>query len=500
VEELETEAGVSAALRERIAGLPVGEVRERLRGELERGSRQRWNAAARAAGADQGRLDAVFGRLERVGLAEADLEPLPGFNFRLWQLRQATGSEGDVDYWRERRDRFVEAARRSPEIAARPDVSGLLAALEALALRDEGHRGASLSPARVGWREELADGGQRVVATWSGAGRRVRIEYQLVEPAGGGAAYYLARHHLAVGDFLALIDGRAEGAAILEAMPRWVLREGDSGEPWSAPLAWRPRADRGGIELNSRWIYRPDAQLAPFLGADAESGAGAAVAPLVRERPSERSPLQRVSPDLARRLCEELLGARLPTPAEWRALAAAEGAAEAANRRDARFATLWRFLETARAGDQGIAWRPNRDIFLPLQAVKEGARTRRLPLADDGRAVTEAEDGHLFPADVDAGPESFGFVHLFGNVWTYLHDPDERRYYVAGGSALAPPGIDAREPQRVEGIPLIGNSRGQALTDGFSDVGVRPAFDAPPGVRDRLEMFRLVRTQQFLTL
>jgi hypothetical protein len=282
-------------------------------------------------------------------------------------------------------------------------------------------------------------------------------------------------------------------------MPRWVLREGDGNEPWSTPLAWRPREDRAGLELNPRWIYRPDAQLAPYLATEADGAAGAA-AVLVRERPTERSPLQRVSPDLARRLCAELLGARLPTPAEWRALVASIDAAGPANRRDGSFAALWRYLETARVGDEGIAWRPNRDIFLPLQTVREGSRTRRLPLADDGRAATEADDGHLFPAEVDAGPETLGFVHLFGNVWAYLYDPGEQRYYVAGGSALSPPALDPREPQRVEGIPLIGNSRGQALTDGFSDVGVRPAFDAPPGVRDRLEMFRLVRAQQFLTL
>lgn len=157
-------------------------------------------------------------------------------------------------------------------------------------------------------------------------------------------------------------------------------------------------------------------------------------------------------------------------------------------------------METTRTADQTIGWRPSQGIFLPLQPIQEGGRIRRIPLRDNGQAVTTTSDSHLWPSAVDDDPEIGGFVHLFGNVWTYLYDPEERGIYVAGGSALSPPALDPLQPQKVEGIPLIGNRRGRALVDGFSDVGIRPAFDAPPGLRDRLEMFRLVRAQQFITL
>lgn len=38
--------------------------------------------------------------------------------------------------------------------------------MEALPLRDDPSRTTSRSPARAGWRESLADGGQRVRVTW----------------------------------------------------------------------------------------------------------------------------------------------------------------------------------------------------------------------------------------------------------------------------------------------------------------------------------------------
>jgi hypothetical protein len=67
---------------------------------------------------------------------------------------------------------------------------------------------------------------------------------------------------------------------------------------------------------------------------------------------------------------------------------------------------------------------------------------------------------------------------------------------VAGGSVLSPPGIDFTQPQRVEGSSLIGGKSG---TEAFSDVGIRPAFDAPPGFKERYRFLELVRKQGFLT-
>ena len=82
-------------------------------------------------------------------------------------------------------------------------------------------------------------------------------------------------------------------------------------------------------------------------------------------------------------------------------------------------------------------------------------------------------------------------------MWIYLYDDATKQYYVAGGSALAPPGIDVTKPLKVEAAGRIG---ARSVTEGFSDVGIRPAFDAPPGVRERFEFLRLVQGQRYLTL
>ncbi|MFO1448474.1 MAG: hypothetical protein U1F61_09985 [Opitutaceae bacterium] len=501
VSELDTDGALAAGLGPAIAAAPLSETRRTaLNEELERETRRRWNRAARRSAQNETELMAVFSRMDRFGVAAHHLDADVGYNLRLWQLKQARGDEGDTDYWRARRDAFVSDARRQPEIAANPAVAAFLSAMEALPLKDDANRGATRSPARAGWRESLADGGQRVRVSWSGSGREVSLEFQLVIPADGTHPFYLARRAVAVGEFIDLLTWRPEGSSLFETMPRWVQREGDGNEPWTAPLAWRPRQDRLGLELNPQWIYRPDAQVAPLLEDRGAAGTQVALEPLLRERPSPSSPVQRISPGLAKEFVERVLGARLLTPQEWKSLVATLAPPKQANQRDRSFAQLWSFLETYRTADQLITWRPNQDIYLPLQPTDLGGRTRRLPMRDAGEAAAETSDAHLWPAPVDDGPETAGFVHLFGNVWTYLYDPEGQRYFVGGGSALSPPSLDPRTPQPVEGIPLIGNSRGRALVDGFSDVGIRPAFDAPPGLRDRMEMFRLVRLQQFLTL
>ena len=57
-------------------------------------------------------------------------------------------------------------------------------------------------------------------------------------------------------------------------------------------------------------------------------------------------------------------------------------------------------------------------------------------------------------------------------------------------------GIDVTQPQRVEPRGLIGATK---VTEGFSDVGIRPVFAAPPGFRERYKLLVLVREQAFLT-
>jgi len=63
---------------------------------------------------------------------------------------------------------------------------------------------------------------------------------------------------------------------------------------------------------------------------------------------------------------------------------------------------------------------------------------------------------------------------------------------------LSPPNIDYTQPQKVgAGSMVIGGTAG---SEAYSDVGLRPAFDAPPGFKERYKLNQLVRGQKYLTL
>ncbi len=69
---------------------------------------------------------------------------------------------------------------------------------------------------------------------------------------------------------------------------------------------------------------------------------------------------------------------------------------------------------------------------------------------------------------------------------------------MAGGSVLSLPGIDVTQPHKI--VAAGGLIGGRASSQAYSDVGIRPAFDAPPGFKERYNLLRLVRGQKYLTL
>ena len=137
-------------------------------------------------------------------------------------------------------------------------------------------------------------------------------------------------------------------------------------------------------------------------------------------------------------------------------------------------------------------WRPNVGIFFPVDpATKEKFK-------DDGQAYASAEENRLWFRPVDEGPISDKFVNLTGNISIFLTGDKGDGFYVAGGSVLSPPGIDFTQPQKITAsTALIGAKAG---SEPYSDVGIRPAFDAPPGFKVRFKLNQLVRNQNYLTL
>ena len=158
--------------------------------------------------------------------------------------------------------------------------------------------------------------------------------------------------------------------------------------------------------------------------------------------------------------------------------------------RGANFQKLFEFVRDYRGGGQTWVWRPNVGVFSPGRDDLKN---------DDGRAKPEADESRLWFRPVDEGPKvEGGFVNLLGNVSIFLSGDKPNEFYVAGGSVLSPPGIDFTQPQKIAtSTAMIGAKPG---SEAYSDVGLRPAFDAPPGFKERFKLNQLVRNQKYLTL
>ena len=491
--DLDIDGAVVARLREDL-GRDVKDESRRgtLRAELTRETRGRWNRAARNSASDEKQITTVFERMERYGIGEADLEAPALYNLKLWQLKRSDWSEVDLGPLRRRRDAFVGAVRAIPDITTHSPVKKFVDELAGIELIVDPNRAPTPSPRLVGWQEELTDAGLGLTATWNKGGKTVKLDFSIVQPKDDSTPpFYLARREIAVGEFLDLLATRPkEGDEVVQALPVWA--RGDSyAKPYNKPMVWRPRVDNSGkyygIELNPVWISYPTSDVKGLLDDADLRAKQPALDKVVSEKPTLRSPLQQVPPDAARLFAEKVLGARLPTPKEWQAVMQLYGPVNGGNFRGATFKDLWAFIANYHVAGQSWTWRPSEGVFLPRKYV------------DDGVVANESDQGRLWFVPVDEGPVTGGFVNLTGNVSIYLCDPavkPEPQFYAAGGSVLSPPGVDFTQPQKVEAAGLIGAKK---VTEGFSDVGIRPAFDAPPGFRERYKLLLLVREQAFLT-
>jgi len=498
-EDLDVDGGVVSALRATVARDVADEARrDTLLGELKKETQVRWNRAARNSAADEKRLTAVFERMERYGISDADLDAPALYDLNLWRLKRSDWSEVDLAPLKSRRDNFVTAVRAISGVVDQPAVTKFVNDLAGIELVVDPNRAPTPSPKMAGWHEELTDAGLGLTATWQSGGHEVKLDFLVVQPDDATPPFYLARREVAVGEFLDLTGTRPKDTeALMVEMPLWA-RADTPATPRDIPLAWSPRVDNtgryAGFELNPTWIPYPTAPVKGLLeDADLRTKTPA-LDQAAAEKPSLRSPLQMIPPEAAKIFAEKLLGARLPKPAEWQAALRKLGTPASGIFRGANFQRLFEYLRDYKAAGQTTTWRPGVGAFLPRVATPGVASRRKY--VDDGKAGGGRADARLWFAPVDEGVATGGFFNLTGNVSIYLYDDAARQFYVAGGSALSPPGIDFAEAQKVEASGEIGAKK---VTEGFSDVGIRPAFDAPPGFKERYKLLVLVRDQRYLT-
>ena len=498
-EDLDVDGAVVSDLRVTVGRDVTDDARrDTLLGELTKETRVRWNRAARNSAADEKQLTAVFERMERYGIADADLEAPALYNLNLWRLKRSDWSEVDLAPLRTRRDNFVTAVRAIAGVADQSAVTGFVDKLAAIELVVDPNRAPTPSPKMAGWHEELTDAGLGLTATWKSGGHEVKLDFLVVQPDDATTPFYLARREIAVGEFLDLIATRPkEAPAVLAELPLWT-RADTSDKPRNIPLAWGPRVDNSGkyngFELNPTWIPYTTAQVNGLLVDTDLRAQTPALDQAATEKPTLRSPLQQIPPEAAKIFAEKLLGARLPKPAEWRAALKKLGTPATGIFRGPNFQSLFNYLHDYKVAGQTTTWRPGEGAFLPLVATPGVASRRKY--VDEGQAGSGRPDSRLWFAPVDEGVATGGFFNLTGNVSIFLYDDAARQFYAAGGSALSPPGVDFTQPQKVEAAGLIGAKK---VTEGFSDVGIRPAFDAPPGFRERYNLLVLVREQRYLT-
>jgi hypothetical protein len=499
--DLDIDGGVVESLRQIVPATVKDETRRAsLLDELGNETRVRWNRAARNSASNIEQMTAVFERMAKYNISEGDLGDEARYNLSLWQLKRSDWSEVEIPPLRQRRDDFARKVRSIAGAMAQPSVKEFVDALTGIELVVNPNRARTPSPRTAGWKEELTDAGLGLTATWKSGGKELKLDFTVIAPEGDLPPFYLARREIAVGEFLDLMSARPkEAEQVVAALPQWAVHAGAMSKPFDQPLTWRPNPDTGRFELNQEsWFnYSYFSPPVKNLYDDTALRAGNGVLDQAfTEKPTRRSPLQEIPPLAAKVFVEQMLGARLPTLQEWTAVMKMFGSASAGNFRGPAFQRLFNYLQTYRAeGGITMAWRPTAGAFQAMVAPPGGGR--KIPLADDGQAAAATGATRLWPAPVDEGPTTAtgNFVNLTGNVWIYLQGPGDQ-FYVAGGSVLSSPALDPTLPQKVEARGEVG---AKSTTDGFSDVGIRPAFDAPPGFKERYKFLELVRKQGFLT-
>jgi len=456
--ELSTELELRRRLGRMLAALTDVPARSAAIQTLRQQGPVRWRNVIETA-RDEETLHAAWKARDELAAGSDQLDALSArarYNLWLWRVRQEIADNDDAAITRD----VAQLQRAAQQLKDSPAAAATLAALS--------QDGGSFADQKPGdWFKVALLGVQPPVP------------FKRVEPK-GGRPFYLSTTAVSLGQFVSVVD-TAGAWEPCRKLP-WPYRPGER-DARRGPRVWE-------------WTDGPMPKLAPpqlWLTPEQDNDFAA---PLRGERfnrmvlsdqaggmPSERDPMQYVSPETALWFAV-LCGCRLPTAREW--LAAYEtyekrGSPGQWNLRDRAWELQRAYVATASAGGPvAVGQWPDEGAFRPEGVAIAGGRDARSYAVDDGA---------LFFRPVDASGGST-FHHLLGNVAEFVCDAPRQFEAIAdkrspraihqfveqsasslaviGGSALSPPELPADKP-----LPLAHADRG------YADVGFRLAFTAP---------------------
>ncbi|MEM9066109.1 MAG: hypothetical protein AAGB51_11535 [Planctomycetota bacterium] len=404
-------------------------------------------------------LSAMLDSGMALGLNPADApDRTTAYNATLHAFSEAFKASLDDDIARQQTEAFLAAL----DAGADTDLARALREL----LDPERDIGPGANPARLGpgtagWAlTEAATDNTRVVYGFPARAPVVSMAFSVVFPEGQDPVY-LAEQELSVGTLGTVASDRRAWNE-LGGFDTWLelaeQRSGGGGSAaWTGPRSWRWAGSQ--FARNVSWVFRH-----PTMSQDA-NGLIPLIAPgtdpAQNPPPRVEHPVQWISPAAAQAFVS-LIGCDIPTALTWEAARRAElatGAEGVPNLRDR-------------------AWEQQRDYTISRRGEGRQAEWPDGGVFDDTDAPTRASasaldsvDGVVWFTRASEGP-GVVFKNLVGNVAEFVV-MDDGSTGVIGSSALSPWGPeDAGIARPVDG----------ASPSGWSDVGLRPAFDAT-GVR-----------------
>ncbi len=429
-------------------------------------------------------LEAAFAAMPDYSVDEATLPPKLRYNLLYSKLRKDARPDDSDERVVEVLGAFDRAVRGlGADVANARNVSKLLADAAPIVRAEEIVRPKvdpkTLGPGQMGgkWQANLDTTTADLTFTRGSTTLLfVRVEVPGADPE---AAVYLCTRELSIGDAAEIVEaaGPSAWAKFKDGLPAM--------NTWKTPRGWT--LDARGVLTTQSWMQvdsNMTSQLPGYAPGIGVPGQVAKVADTAGGEPQRDHPIQEIPPYTLAYVAR-LAGCRFPTGAEWNAAHKkfdGGGTPSGSNLRDATFEKQRAHIKSARASvtrQDGFPW--------PDMGAFGATAVQKLPVGDNARSGQQSDGILWFTLTSTGGGERVH--HLVGNVAELVVEDGPQfertpasaatnaiqdmlgnvKLGVIGGSALSAPELPIDRP-----IPL----EFEDITEGYSDIGCRLAFNA----------------------